>query len=318
MSPLLQRRRVMAAKIETTVGEAIALAAADAAFNAMDVTISPDIETETRHGQGGGLSKLPPVPGARGGTITFKIELVGSGSIGTPVPQWATTLLPACGMYDDSDVFKLDSRPPEASGSNTKTLTIGVYEDGLFKSLRGAMGNAVFQFAAGKVIGIEFTFSGIWVDPSDVALLTPNYPSVIPPRFASSGLSVDGDWTPRVAEMTIDLGNDVQLREDSTDISGFHSAVIVDRESGGTMDPEATSVADHDAYGDWLRSTGGALVIDIGAGSADGNRIQFAAPVFQLTGVDEADRNAVQTDAVEFKLIKSADAGDDELTITFS
>lgn len=315
--PLLTRRRVLAAKIETTVGTAETLAAGDAGFNIFDAKISPQIETDNREGQGG-FSPLTAVPGARGGQVTFAVELHGSGSAGAPVPAWASTFLPACGMYDDSDTFRLESKPPEAAGANTKTLTIGVYEDGLLKRIRGAMGTFNMVMASGKVIRLEFTFTGIWMAPSDVAILAPTYPTVIPPRFANSALDVGGDWTPRVAEMNIDLGNDVQLREDSTDVSAYHSAVIVDRETGGSMDPEATSVADHDAYGDWLRSTTGALTIDIGSGSADGNRIQIAAPAFQIVAPDEGDRNKIQTNEVDFRLVRSAAAGDDELTMAFS
>ena len=317
-APLMMRRRVLAAKVETTVGTAETLTASEAAFNVFDAGISPSIDTETRPGQGASFAKLPASPGARGGTCTFKVELAGSGSVVSPVPAWASTFLPGCGVYDDSDTFKLDSDPPQASGSNAKTLTIGLYEDGVIKKLRGAMGTFVITFTAGKRAMVEFTFTGIWCEPEDGTILAPTYPTVLPPRFASSSLLVDTDWSPQLDEMTLDIGNDVQLREDSGDISGYHSAVIVDREVGGTMSPEATSVADHDAYGDWLRQTQVTMGLIIGRGSTDGNTITIAAPKFQITAVDEGDRNGIQTDEIEYKLLRSASAGDDEFTMVFS
>jgi len=317
-APLIMKRRVLAAKIEAVPGVAEALGAADGTFNVFDATISPTIDTVTRDGQGASFSKLPSSPGARSGVVTFKVELTGSGSIGAPVPSWASTFLPACGMYDDSDTFRFDSRPPEADGSNTETLTIGLYEDGVFKSIRGAQGTFVTTFASGERVMIEFTFTGAWDEPEDVALLAPDYPSVLPPRFANSDLNIGGDFLAKLSELTIDIGNDVQLRPDSRDITGYCGAVIVDREVGGTMDPEATTVEDHDTYGDWIRRTIVALSLHVGSGSADGNNIAFTSATFQIVGADESDRNGIQTDDTEFKLLRSADAGDDELIITFT
>src|SRR5258706_4816185 len=132
--PLLKRKTILAAKQETTIGTAIALAAGDAAFNVMDATISYEIPPTERWGQGS-LSKLASVPGARQGKVTFYIELGGSGTGGSPTPAWATTLLPACGWLQATNAFS-----PTSTTSNWKTLTIGVYQDGLFKSIKGAMG----------------------------------------------------------------------------------------------------------------------------------------------------------------------------------
>jgi len=316
MSPLLTRRRVMAAKIEDTPGTAEALSASEAAFNVFEPQTQPNVEFNERDGQGA-TSPLAGVPGARGGQATFAVEVVGSGSVGAPVPAWASTFLPACGLYDDSDIFKLDSRPPEAAGSNAKTLTIGVYEDGLLKVLRGCMGNAVMRFTAGRPARIEFTFTGLWVQPSDVALLAPNYPSTLPRRFASSALTI-GSWTPKVAEVTVDLGNEVVLREDATDLTGYHSAVIVNRRVTGTLNPESTLIASADPHADWLNPTERALLLRLGVGSADGNLIQLDAPKFQLTNVQGGDRGGVGIHELSFQLNRSADAGEDELTVTFS
>src|SRR4051812_44724598 len=102
--PLLKRKTILAAKQETTMGTAVSLAAADAAFNVMDAQITHDIPPGERWGQGS-LSKLASVPGARQGKVTFYVELGGSGTSGTPTPAWATTLLPACGWTVTSNVF---------------------------------------------------------------------------------------------------------------------------------------------------------------------------------------------------------------------
>ena len=75
-TPLLRKKSVLAAKVETAVGTAEALTAADATFNIFDAEIQPTIDFAERPGQAG-FSPLPGVPGARGGTCTFTTDIIG-------------------------------------------------------------------------------------------------------------------------------------------------------------------------------------------------------------------------------------------------
>lgn len=305
---LLRRKRTLAAKIETTVGEAETLANADGAFNIFDAKMVSDLENEERIGQGS-FSRLPSVPGALGGTCTFTTELLG----GSSDPKWATVFLPACGYVGTTGVYAPVTGAPGGSGG-VKTITIGLYEDGRLKQMRGCMGNAVFKFTAGKKVMIEFTFRGIWDEPVDASILTPTYPTTAPLRFVSSSLAI-GSWSPKASEVTIDLGNNVVLREDSADASGYVSAVVTDMNPTGTIDPEAELITDNDTYGDWLSRAEAALAIALGATN---NGVDFDAPKLQFSKVDDGDRNLLQTDPITFQLNRSASAGDDHLTITFS
>jgi hypothetical protein len=311
-APLLTRRRVLVAKIESVVGTAETLAAADGVFNIFEPEIQPDIEFVEREGQGT-FSPLPGAMGAHGGTATFSIELTG----GSTPPAWATTFLPAAGfgIVSTGNIYRLSALPPEAAGSGTKTLTIGAWISGRRKMLHGCMGNAVFTFTAGKPVMIEFTFTGLWNAVADVANPAPTYPTTAPLRFVSTDGVTIGSVKPHIAEMTIDLGNTVVLRESPNTLSGYHSAVITGRTITGSMDPEAHLVADYDPYGDFLARTERALAITLGGA---GNGVAFAAPKFQITSVPGGDREGLATDNIEFQLNRSASAGDDDLTITFS
>ena len=310
--PLLLRRRVLAAKIETTVGTAETLTAAEAAMNIFEPTINPTIEFEERPGQGV-FSPLPGVLGAYGATTSFQTEITGRGSSGGSVPLWASTFLPACGFVDNgSGVFGPVSKAPGVGG--VKTVTIGAYQDGVFKRIRGAMGTFVITLVAGKIARIQFTFTGIWDAPTDAAMLAPTYPTVSPLRFVSSQLAV-GSWNPKLSELSIDAGNQVALREDAGDASGFCSAVIGNRRTTGSMNPEASLVADNDNYGDWLGRTEQALGLQLGSGV---NRVDIDAPKLQFTNTQEGDRNNIKIDTIEFQLNRSAAAGDDDLTIDFN
>src|SRR5579862_7327869 len=131
--PLLKRNTIVAAKIETTPGTAVALTSSDAAFNVYDAKYTADIPMYERELQGS-FSMLSSVAGARMARIEFSIDLYGSGTPGTP-PAYANTFFVGCGMAVTSGVFS-----PVSEWSAMHALTMGMYEDGIFKSICGAMG----------------------------------------------------------------------------------------------------------------------------------------------------------------------------------
>ena len=59
--PLLKRRRVFAAKVETTIGTAESLTGAEGVYNAYNVMIQPKISMTPRESQGG-FGMLTSVP----------------------------------------------------------------------------------------------------------------------------------------------------------------------------------------------------------------------------------------------------------------
>jgi hypothetical protein len=129
--PLLKKKRVLAAKIESTPGTAESLSASDAVFNVYDATIQPSIEFDNRDGQGD-FRRCTERLGAYGATCTFTTEIIGDNDplpVGDHVPTRVRAGVESTGVYEPVD---------EAPGTNVKTLTIGLYEDGLFKSMRGA------------------------------------------------------------------------------------------------------------------------------------------------------------------------------------
>lgn len=306
---LLKRKTILAAKQETTQGTAVSLAAADGKFNAMDVDITLEVPPTERWGQGS-LSKLPAVPGARKATIKFYVELVGSGTGGTD-PDWASTFLPACGWIGTTSVYS-----PVSTVATCKTLTMGVYQDGLLKQIKGAMGTWNLDASPGKPAKVNFEFTGCYVAPTDVAAITPTYPVIIPPRWANSTVTI-GSYAPApCANLKIEAGNTIYLREDPREASGYIAACITDRYVKGSVDPETSLVATKDLWGELLSGTEAAFSCSFGA--TTGNIITIAAPKLQWVGHNAGDRDGVLTEEMAFQCNKSAAAGNDEFTITFS
>lgn len=302
---LRNRRRVLAAAAEGTAGTAETLSASDAAFNVYDTEFSFDVPLIRRSGQSA-FSNLTGVAGPRMCTFRFACDLTGDGSAGNP--SWASTFLPACGMaYTASgQVYAFDT-------GSTDTLTIGAYIDGVKRVGVGCMGTFTIELRNGEPGRVNFEFVGKYGGNTDVALIAPTYPTVDPPRFASATFTIGG-YTPLASRLSIASNNEVVMRADATDATGYLSAYITGRQAGGSTDPEDQLVATFDAYGDQLASTEAALSCIVGSAN---NRITMAAPKLQFTNVGEGDRDGLMTTEIDFDLNRSASAGDDEFTIAF-
>jgi len=306
--PLLTRKRVLGAKIETTAGTAEALTGAEASFNAWDVKIDPDITMTERMGQGG-FGMLSSVPEGYKGKATFKTDCGWDGT--ATEPSWADTFLPACGWVKSGQVF---SPTTEAPGTNVKTITIGCYVDGMFKSLKGCSGTFKLVCPTGKMAYIEWEFSGVWVTPSDVSIVSPTYPTAKPLRYANSTTT----WNSIalcLSNLTLDAGNEVTMLECASG-DGFAYGIITNRVSKVTGDPETKLVASADRYGQFLSMTEGSLTW--GLDGPTNSVLTIAAPKAQIVKITEGDRNKVVVDTIEWQLNKNASAVDQECTFTFT
>lgn len=306
--PLLRRKAVFAAKVETTVGAAESLTGAEGVYNARDFEIQPSISMTRREGQGG-FNYLTSIPEGMMGTCKIVHDITYNG---TDIPSWASVLLPACGWVDAAGTFSPKS---EAPGSNVKTLTIGHYKDGKRQLLSGAMGTFKIVCPTGKLAYIEFTFTGKYSsNETDTAIIAPTYPTVAPLRFAAGALT----WNSVAlctSNVEIDAGNSVIMREcvNASDRSGYISALVTNRAPVITADPESVLVATQDRDSLWLTPTAQAMVIQIGT---TGSSVTINAPKAQLENKQQGNRNDMLTDDLTW-LATANTTVDTELTIVF-
>lgn len=312
--PLLRRRRVFAARVETTTGAALNLENSHGAINAFDRELTPEVEMIEREAQGS-LSRLSSVPGRRQGTIEVTTHLHGAG--GTGLPYWANTLLLAAGFAESGGVYGLSS-------TSETTLTTGILEDGRLRRIAGAKANLEMTFSPGEPVSCNWTLLGKLLQPGAQTMITPTYPTVKPPRFAAATLTIGGDPFVRITEMTLNLNNELVLRQDagadddaarSGDGTGFRAAAIVNRNVTISFNPEAVAFATKNWYADMLNAAEAAMVIELDGGV--NNTITINAPKVQAINVQPGDRDGIQVDEVELQCNRN-EAGDDELTITFT
>jgi len=313
---LLRKKMVLAAKLESTIGTAESLAAADADYNVYDIEIDPEADEQSRASQGS-ASKLPTTIGARMVNISFKVEMHGSGTLDTD-PEWASVFLPALGFKDASNVWTPSTAAPVASASVPRTITIGAYHDGRLMTIAGCMGNGKFVFENGQVPYLECEMMGVYVSTTDATLLAPTLPTVAPPRAANLTFTYGGASPGKVDRVEIDLGNEVVMRPDLATgggTSGYCNAVIVDRNIRATMSLESALVATFDTYGKWIAATEAAFALDIGG--ATWNKLEFDAPKAQILEPTMGDRDGIITDEIAMGFNRSA-AVDDEFSLTFA
>lgn len=303
--PLLRRIRTLAVAIETTPGTAETLDATDGALNVYNSIMQPSIDTETREGQGG-FCYLPAVPGARMGTCTFRTDL----HVGAGQPNWASILLPACGWVESATVYTPRS---EALGTNVKSATIGLYENGLLKQLRGAVGSFQIVLPTGRMGYIDWTFTGVWNGVTDTAIIAPTYPTTLPLR-AAGGAVTYGGVEQKVENVNIDAGNSVIMREDPNETEGYISGLVTNRLPVITANPEAELVATEDRYGDWLAMSEAAWSYTVSGPSS--SSIVISAPKAQIINAQEGDRNDLQIDDMTWNCNKNGATQDQELSIT--
>ena len=306
---LLRRKRVLAAKIETTIGTAEVLAGADGAMNVYNPIIQQNVAFEEREGQGG-FGYLSSVPGGYTGTATFRTYLEWDGT--ATEPAWADTFFPACGWVKSGQVYTPRS---EAPGTNVKTLTIGCYVDGIFKRLHGCMGSFVVNLPTGRNAFIDWTFMGVLTEPSAVALIAPTYPTDKPLRYAG-GLAEWNDVNLCVESAVITSGNNVIMRECPTTDAGYIAAIVTNRRPTISVNPEASTIATQNRWNAFLEQTEYALELDVGGPT--NAVLSFDAPKAQIINLQEGNRNDIVTDEIEFQCNKNGATHAQELSITFT
>ena len=175
---------LITAKEETTYGTDSAPTGDANAILAQNVKLTRMAATEVER------AHARPYQGARPSQlvgkhmkITFEVEAKGSGTAGTA---------PGCGVLlrscKTSEVIVASTSVTYAPVStNHKSRSIYFYIDGLLLKLVGCRGDWKYKLNADGIFVIEFSFTGLFTQPTDTALPTPTYCAQGPPRHRDHG-----------------------------------------------------------------------------------------------------------------------------------
>ena len=195
-----------------------------------------------------------------------------------------------------------------------KSATVHFYRDGIRHVMTGARGDVEFTFNVGKYPLAKFTIQGSYNDPADIAMPSPTFQNIVPAVCVNAGLHIGSvDMTKTCATaISLKMANDVKARECINATEGRLGFDITGRKPTGSVDPEATALADFNPWAAWKASTPAAIYATIG--SVAGNQIRISVPNAVYDDVSYGDRNGLVTYSLPFTC-KGGAYGDDEFNL---
>ncbi len=318
MTTFLRSRRQIALELEATEGTAETIVAADVIHPAFGVEYTAEFETNERELVEDSFSRIQRVTGERSATISFSVELKGSGTAGT-APLALARALQACGFAETIVASTSVTYDPISESISSATLEMReMHGDGIAKiyQIVGARGTVTFTAVKGQPVMANFTFTGRYIEPTEGTALTTPVLGTTPEVFLGAAFSFLGIGTLKVSQVEIDMANAVSLRNDANQVSGNFSAIITGRVPTGSADPEIEKIATLNTYNKLTTNAEGILTYVLG--STAGNITTITAPKTQITNIEQLDRDGISADTLSLVFNRSVAAGDDEIAIAFT
>jgi len=310
---MLVNREVILAKTESTYAtDSVPVEGTDAMLVENIGWSNEGLRMNERPAVRSSLGKLQQVFGGTLRSITFDVELKGSGVAGTP-PEFAP-LLRACAMAEALMALTSAIYTPESDPASIESCTIYYFQDGIRYILTGCRGNVNFNFETGALAKASFTFTGHIASPTDVTLASPTLVTTVPEALIASAFTIGG-FAAVINAVTLDMANVLAMPPDMASTDGFGEVQVTGRDPSGSYDPEAELVATEDPWADLLADA--ALVLSIGpVGGTAGNIIDITMPAVSYRDVSPGDRDGIRTYEIPFGAAESA--GDDEISLAFT
>ncbi|MGL4575414.1 MAG: phage tail tube protein [Burkholderiaceae bacterium] len=243
------------------------------------------------------------------GKIKFKTELVSSGVLGT-VPKWEILAL-ASKIKTTIVASTSVELTPDSEGTTSLTMEFNL--DGQRHRLLGAKGDCELMFDSQNLPYLEWTFTGLFVDPSSAVALARNstgWPAPRPVTFQDTPTvefyGITTGWS--LKSFKLSVGNKVEYFNNP----GEESVDITDRESKGSIELLARDLTTFNAFTVAKNNTLGSMKIV--HGTVAENRVIIESNVVQLLKPkygNDRDRSTLQAD---LSFVPS-DAGDDDWKI---
>jgi len=318
-APFLTQLQHVAVKLEGTEGTDSVPADADVVAPAFDIGWTPTPNFPERNVQQASFSRLPRVSGEISAQISFMVELKGSGAAGT-APTQLSSVLRSCGLGETIVGGVSVTYAPASTALSSATVEIReastVAATVKSKKIVGARGTFIIAAVKGNVVLVQCTYTGRYVEPTETTPFATPTPGSFPESFLGAAFSFHGVGTLLVQNVSIDMANNIVLRNDANQATGNFSAAYTGRTPTASIDPEQELIATINFFNKLTTNSEGAMSYVLG--STAGNITTVTAPKVQIIGISEADRDTLRTEAIELALNQSATAGDDEISIAFT
>jgi hypothetical protein len=312
---LLTRKRLLLAKKEDTYGTAPTLAGSDALL-VSNLEVSPlEVELLDRELIRPYFGNSQKVVGQRMVSVSFDVEIAGSGTAGT-VPRWHD-ILRACGFGEGISAGVSVTYTPASSAIVSVTLDFNA--DGNRHLVTGCRGNATFNLTTGEIPKISFEMMGIYNAVVKGTPVTPSFGGQANPVVVNSTNTTAVTAFSFLACMEsfdLSLNNENPFRQ----LAGCTQQVLVtDRAPAGELVIEAPLAGSGTGEKDFFALVSGQTLGAIGwqHGQTAGNIVTFSAPTCNLDSPSYSDSDGVMMLNLPFMPVPTA-AGNDEFTLVLT
>ena len=308
---LLTRKRVILIEAESSYGTDPTPAATDVVL-VRDLSITPQSSDVVNR------DVVRPYLGASQQLLantrvecTFSVELAGSGTAGT-APRYGSALK-ACGFSET--VASGTSVTYEPISASFSSVTIHYNVDGVRHVVTGCRGTFAINAAVGEIPSIDFTFTGIYNAPTDVALPSVTYGNQATPLIFKNGNTTSFQllsYAGALMNLTMDVGNSIVYREL---VGGTKEVLLTDRAANGSVTIEAPLTGTKDYFAAALTdATLGNLTVT--HGTAAGNIVRVTSTKVDIGDIAYGEADGVTMLEIPYTLVPSS--ANDELSIVFT
>ncbi len=239
-------RSLVLVKIETTYGtDASPSETTDAIITLGEPTFDIVANAKERNVPLSYFGKIAPVIVGEALKLSFKVELKGSGTAGTP---------PKCGrllrIANFTETINAGSSVSYALNSNLEgeSATIYFWSGGTRHKLKGCVANIKIPLQAGELMTMDVEVTGLYdgTHYGDVTFPTPTFDNILPQPWDSAAFKLGSLTNLVISKLDIDLGNEIAKRTDANADNGISRYYIKDRTVKFSFDPEKEALTTFD------------------------------------------------------------------------
>lgn len=308
---MLTKREVILIKVESAYNtDPVPVAATDAALIANPSWSHEGARLLDRNVVKQTLDTSQKIYGGSLMSISFDLELKGSGAAGTP-PEMAAALR-ACSLGETIVASTSVTYAPVSDA--LESATIYYFQDGKRKILTGCRGTVSFNMTAGEYGVASFTFTGHIGTEADVALPAGTYDSTLPEALIGLSFTIGG-FAAKINALEFAMNNEVIMPASISASDGYGEIRVGGRDVSGSFDPEDELLATKDFIADWKADTTAALTTG-SVGATAGNIYAVSMPAVAYRDIAPGDRDQVRTLQIGFGA--GISSGDDEFSLAFT
>lgn len=294
--PMYRELQLITAKEETTYGTDAAPTAGANAILAQNVKLTPMAASEVTRGHARPwLGARPSLLVGRHARISFEVEAKGAGAKGS-APGYGV-LLRSCKMAEVTVAATSVTYNPTSTDMKSRSLYF--YLDGTLFKMTGCRGDWKYKLSADGIAVIEFTFTGLFVQPSTAAVPAPTWGTQLSeiPQAASTEtvttFSIGAYAAAVLRSLTFSAGNEVKYRS----LIRGSQVIIAQSDEALEFQIEAVGLASFNPFS--LAAGHGTQTVTLVHGVGDGKIVTLTVPDFQLLNPGDLQ---VQDGIVEYNL----------------